>query len=55
MDPETTDPAAWIIASMILGALIGYAAHAFKSARRNRHITRESWNQARIFYTRRDS
>ncbi len=55
MDPETTAPAAWIVASVIIGALIGYAAHALKSAGRNRRITRESWNQARIFYTRRDT
>ena len=50
-----SDPAPYIFGSVILGALIGYAAHAYKSNRRNRRISREAWNQARIFYTHRDS
>lgn len=42
----------WIYASVIIGTAIGYCAASVLYRVKRSKIERESWNAARVFYTR---
>ena len=46
---------AYIIGASIIGASIGYLAAAILAGARRTRIERDTWNQARLFYERRDN
>jgi hypothetical protein len=43
----------WIILSALVGATIGFFGAAILASGKMRRIERKTWNQARLFYTRR--
>lgn len=43
----------FIVAAGVIGAAIGFAGHAFFCGAKRRRISKEAWDAARIYYTRR--
>lgn len=49
---QTTDPTAYIIAAGVLGATLGFLAAGLLASRRFQRLEKQTWDSARIFYTR---